>query len=477
MKGLSIKSDDNIEGIRKEYESLKWRATSEIDSSESLLWIVHSILTVIVIIIVAVKTHSIVSTFVAAVGYGYLPGLIASLIVSGILDAIVGERFERYLKNRRLTRTWYQRYLELGEQIADHDEAKKVRLEQERRHEAEAKRLRLLPLHNAIWEINVQLREYETLVRDLDYFFRRKKKWYSEYRPFEENIDQCVERLSDLVSESQRLEEKFEALARESPTSFPYLFNSIFLTQANFKSLLAKMQSMKNWTPPIRTATPKSTVREPTTPPSQPPRMSASRSTIVESERSEKEYDFSLPNNIKQPIVVMPPAPPKRRILNRQLKKIPFQDYVGAAQAKMTIGELGEVVVLHYEVRRVQEESGRFGTHRVRRVSEESDSFGYDIESFSQGEKVYIEVKSTSGPFWTDFFLTANERNVMKELGEKYWLYRIFELSKEDGSAKLSVFRGKSEIDLSFEMEAANFKITPKGMVTADDSFQFTSLE
>ncbi len=103
----------------------------------------------------------------------------------------------------------------------------------------------------------------------------------------------------------------------------------------------------------------------------------------------------------------------------------------------MSIGELGEVVALHYEIRRVESETGFSSVGKVMRVSEQTDSAGYDIESFSQGDKVFIEVKSTSGGFWTDFFLTANEERVMKNLGEKYWLYRIFELSKDDGSAKL----------------------------------------
>ncbi len=128
-------------------------------------------------------------------------------------------------------------------------------------------------------------------------------------------------------------------------------------------------------------------------------------------------------------------------MLNKKLKKIPFEDYVGAALAKMEIGQLGEVLVMHYEIRRVQEEGARYGAQLVQRVSEESDSYGYDIESFSQGKKVYIEVKSTSGPFETDFFLSANEQKVMNDFEEKYWLYRVFELSKENNTAKLSIFR------------------------------------
>lgn len=462
MNQLSLNQVENVEGIREEYESLRKRTGRLSDLPSYVYLSIHIIFATYVTLTAAITTNRIGTTILVAILSATYPGFLVSGLVFLIVYGLFGGILERYLERRRLVRSWYQRYLYLKNYIEDYDEAERLRKEEQKRIEAEAKRVWLLPLHNAIREFHVQLREYDELVSDLDEFFRRKKKWYSEYRPFEQNINQCVERLNDLEGEGRRLEEKLVDLARESPTSFPYLFESISRTRRKFEWLLEKMQSMKNWTPPIGSTSPQATVRLLTGSGTQPPKTPKSRATIAESEALENEYDFSFPTDIKQPIVVVPPSPPKRRVQNRRLKKIPFEDYVGAAKAKMTIGELGEVVVLHYEIRRVDEESGRYGAHRVRRVSEESDSFGYDIESFSQGEKVFIEVKSTSGPFWTDFILTANERNVMKELGDKYWLYRIFELSQEDGSAKLSIFRGRFEIENSFDLEPSNYKLKPK---------------
>ncbi len=188
--------------------------------------------------------------------------------------------------------------------------------------------------------------------------------------------------------------------------------------------------------PPVRTHAPRNAVIESGNSVPRPSRNPSIGNTL-QSPTPSIIPSTSYISEIKELVVVLPPEPPKRRVLKRELKKIPFEDYVGVAKAKMSIGELGEVVALHYEIRRVESETGFSSVGKVMRVSEQTDSAGYDIESFSQGDKVFIEVKSTSGGFWTDFFLTANEERVMKNLGEKYWLYRIFELSKDDGSAKL----------------------------------------
>ncbi len=84
--------------------------------------------------------------------------------------------------------------------------------------------------------------------------------------------------------------------------------------------------------------------------------------------------------------------------------------------------------------------------------------FGYDIESMFEGERVFIEVKTTRHAFWTDFFLTSNERAKMKELGERYWLYRVSELSRENNEAKLSIFRGQSAIEEYFVLEPSAYR-------------------
>lgn len=462
MNGLSINPNSDIIEIRKEYRSLKLRAERTIDPFDSLCWIVHPILTLAVTIFVGLRTYDIGQTFLALVVYGYIPGIFASMIVTGLLHLAIGKRFKRYLENRRLTSLWYQRYQYLRTYIREYDEAEKIRL-------AEEKRIRLQPVRNEIQRIRGEVEKIEEIVKASENIIWRKRKWYAEYREYEDAIEECIPRLEEFESQCQLVRARFGPLAEEASYEFYRLFKYISDLTQRCRWVLAKMRGMKAWTPPVQTRTlPK---RDSTT--------SAPHPTRTDQPPKVPSFVANNPqeNEVKQPVVVPPPQPPKRRVLNRELKKIPFEDYVGAAKAKMTIGELGEVVVLHYEVRRVEAETGAPSLGKVTRVSEQTDGLGYDIESFSQGDKVFIEVKSTSGSFWTDFFLSANERRVMNDLGEKYWLYRIFALSKEDGSAKLSIFRGKAEIDASFELEAASYKMNPKTNSPSNDTLPFETLE
>lgn len=467
MKGLSINPDADINEIRKEYRSLKPRAEKRIDSFESLWLIVHTILTIAVTTFVGFRTLDIWSTLLAAVAYGYIPGFIASAIVAGLLHLVVGNRFARYLENRRLTSTWYQRYQYLSAYIPEYEEAEKLRL-------AEEKRIRLQPVRDEVQRIRDKVKKIEEVIKTAENIIWRKRKWYSEYREYEDAIEECVPMLDDLEGQGQMARARFSQLAEEASYEFYALFRHITALKQRCHSVLSKMQGMKDWIPPVQTRTSSRTNGNASIPNSH-----STRTRPISQSPPAPSPVTSNPigSEVRQPVVVTPPQPPKRRVLNRELKKIPFEDYVGAAKAKMTIGELGEIVVLHYEIRRVEAEIGASSFGKVTRVSEHTDSLGYDIESFSENDKVFIEVKSTSGGFWTDFFLSANERRVMNNLGEKYWLYRIFALSKEDGSAKLSIFRGKAEIDASFELEAANYKMNPKTNSTGNGTLPFETLQ
>jgi len=61
---------------------------------------------------------------------------------------------------------------------------------------------------------------------------------------------------------------------------------------------------------------------------------------------------------------------------------------------------------------------------RTARELGESEKLGYDIESRSETEERYIEVKSSSRPD-PDIFITTNEFRTLKEKREKYFVYVI----------------------------------------------------
>lgn len=476
MNGLSINLPTDINEIRKEHRSLELRAKKKIDLSfDSLFGVTHLTLTAAVTIFFAITTRDIGQTIVVFFAYIYIPGMIASAIVAGLLSFAVGERLERYLENRRVISPWYERYQYLDTYLSEYDTAENLRLAEERRIQlqklAEEKQIRLQPVSNEIQLIRNEVNKIEEVITVSENVIWRKRKWYSEYRKYEDAIGECIPKLEDFRSQSQLIRAKFGQLAEEVSYEFDVLSRRISLLTQRCQSVLEKMESMKDWTPPIQTRSPS---RRPTI-------FSTVQSTETRTtgQPSQVQTFFSSDiedNEIKQPVVVPMPQPPKPRELNRKLENIPFANYIGAAEAMMKIGEIGEIIVLHYELKRVEEETGLPSLGKVIRVSEESNRFGYDIESFSEDNKVFIEVKSTSGEFWKDFFLSENERRAMENLGERYWLYRIFELSKEDGSAKLSIFRGKAEIEATFELEATNYKFVAKTDFTDEHTLPFEAL-
>ena len=474
MKGLSINPDQDIRQIRKEFNSLETRANQKVDSWNVIFLCVHPVWTLAVVTYVAATSHDIWLAFFAVICSIYIPGIVVSTLLSGILDWAFGKRIERYVYEQRTTRRWYERYLYLRDYLAAFDEEERLRVEEERRDQAEAKRVRLLPVRDAIQQIRSQLTIGSESLNTLEATYRRKQKWYPEYRSDEEAIAAALERLGSLKDQTNIVQAKFGDVAEEVSGELLGLSISISTLGKRCESLLEKMKLMRDWTPPSRTS--RTTIQSGPTRENRDANLQGTHTPINSDTIEPRPGVVQASPRIIVPLaeVVVPPPPPKRRVLNRELKKIPFEDYVGRAAAQMATGDLGEIVALHYEIRRVEAEMGFPATGVVRRVSAETDTLGYDIESFSQGEKVFVEVKSTTGSFWSDFFLSSNEREVMERLGERYWLYRIFELSKIDASAKLSIFRGKTEIEASFELEPVSFRL--KGKQLAESYQQFESL-
>lgn len=119
--------------------------------------------------------------------------------------------------------------------------------------------------------------------------------------------------------------------------------------------------------------------------------------------------------------IISPPAPRK-------------VDYLEAAARKKTIGERGEDLVLEFEKRRLQLED--LDAENLLHVSVQDDSLGYDIQSVYKDQngvlqKIFIEVKSTTGSVNSSFEITQNEIEQSKILGSNYYLYRVCDLDSD----------------------------------------------
>jgi hypothetical protein len=127
------------------------------------------------------------------------------------------------------------------------------------------------------------------------------------------------------------------------------------------------------------------------------------------------------------------------------------------------VGLLGEEFIFRYEVERLMLLNRSDLAERVYHVSKiEGDGKGYDIVSFNaEGEKIYIEVKTTTGGVSTQFYLTANEWNVIDRT-PTYIIYRVFDFNLETKKGVILKIRGKKEIEKYFDVKATNYKVVPR---------------
>jgi hypothetical protein len=88
----------------------------------------------------------------------------------------------------------------------------------------------------------------------------------------------------------------------------------------------------------------------------------------------------------------------------------------------------------------------------------EADGHGYDVSSFElDGTPIQIEVKTTTGNGGTPFFISSNELQVSRKLGESYRLYRLFNFP---ASPDIAVYRGP--LDECLALNPATYRAKPK---------------
>lgn len=134
-------------------------------------------------------------------------------------------------------------------------------------------------------------------------------------------------------------------------------------------------------------------------------------------------------------------------------------DYAKLHEALENIGKLGEKYVLEYEKEYLK------GTNYQEKVSM-SPSFnhenGFDILSYERdGRPVMIEVKTTTGPQETPFYITERERQTAEKAKAEGKLYRFYRVSnimaKDRKDIQLEKYDELSESD--FEISGVLYRI------------------
>ena len=108
------------------------------------------------------------------------------------------------------------------------------------------------------------------------------------------------------------------------------------------------------------------------------------------------------------------------------------------------LGLLGEELVFEYERTLLTRSHLDDLASKIIHISViEGDGAGYDILSYTQsGENKFIEVKTTTGPVNTPFYMSTNEVEFSKQNSQSYYLYRVFELKQKELRGKFFLFQG-----------------------------------
>lgn len=128
---------------------------------------------------------------------------------------------------------------------------------------------------------------------------------------------------------------------------------------------------------------------------------------------------------------------------------------------KMRIGWLGELAIVEFETQRLSRESSGV-IREIVHTSVENDAAGYDVQSWSDSNEIYIEVKTTVGDFWSNLYFTQNEFEKMQHMGESYYLYRICKFKVDSGEGSLFIYRGAEMIMETFEFNSRMYVLSEK---------------
>lgn len=162
---------------------------------------------------------------------------------------------------------------------------------------------------------------------------------------------------------------------------------------------------------------------------------------------------------LQQPAGLRPVQKPRERVA----RKINFES---RQRRQKKIGLLGEEAVVAYERKRLtMANRPDLAQQVVHGSSEHGDGSGYDVLSFTvEGEKLFIEVKTTTGSVQERILLSSNEVDFSKENANHYALYRVYDVSVDTDIWGLYIIYGSIEdsLDLTPTSFLASGQISTK---------------
>ncbi len=138
-------------------------------------------------------------------------------------------------------------------------------------------------------------------------------------------------------------------------------------------------------------------------------------------------------------------------IKNRNFKPFKDVDFIKNEIENKRLGYLGELFVIHSEKEFLINNGRKDLAELIEHSSEvHGDGLGYDILSFEiNGDKKFIEVKTTRSEINRPFYLTKNEIEFSR-LEKNYYLFRLFDFDTNLRIGKFYKIKGNlyNELDL-----------------------------
>jgi len=160
-----------------------------------------------------------------------------------------------------------------------------------------------------------------------------------------------------------------------------------------------------------------------------------------------------LENKIEDIQFELVPSPKIKNPQSKKYQKTSYKtDFVKREIENQKLGLLGELFAIQVEKEYLIKNNRQDLANSIQHTTLEiGDDLGYDIISFTkEGEKKYIEVKTTRGEINRPFYLTINEIEVSQRKDNNYYLYRIFDFDTNLNKGKLYIVKGnvRHKLDL-----------------------------
>lgn len=188
---------------------------------------------------------------------------------------------------------------------------------------------------------------------------------------------------------------------------------------------------------------------------------------IKQLKSSKSKYEKQFENELNfQKYKFQSTTPPKANISNKHLGgKVYKVDYVKRNITNKKLGYAGECVILEYEKNKLLKSPKphiRKLASEVKHCSVEmGDGLGYDIQSYDyDGNKIYIEVKTTFEGITTPFYISENELVTSRNLNKSYYLYRLYDIDFKSGNIKFYILNGA--LDKLVGLQCVNYLALPK---------------